>query len=70
MIPSHYKILSPEEKSILHALKNEALTSLQILKRVDSISHILKVYSLLEGLNSKGLVSSHVIKNMKYHHIL
>ena len=70
MIPSHYKILSPEEKSILHALKNEELTGLQILKRVDSISHILKVYSLLEELNSKGLVSSHVIRNMKYHHIL
>tara|TARA_B100000780_G_scaffold63850_1_gene41643 strand:+ start:189 stop:401 length:213 start_codon:yes stop_codon:yes gene_type:complete len=70
MIPSHYKILSPEEKSILHALKNEQLTSLQILKRVDSISHILKVYSLLEELNSKGLVSSHVIRNMKYHHTI
>ena len=70
MIPSHYKIISPEEKSILHALKNEQLTSLQILKKVDSISHILKVYSLLEGLNSKGLVSGHVIRNMKYHHIL
>ena len=70
MIPSHYKILSTEEKSILHALKNEQLISLQILKRVDSISHILKVYSLLEELNSKGLVSSHVIRNVKYHHIL
>ena len=33
MIPSHYKIISPEEKSILHALKNEQLTSLQILKK-------------------------------------
>jgi sugar-specific transcriptional regulator TrmB len=70
MIPSHYKIISPEEKSILHALKNEQLTSLQILKKVDSISHILKVYSLLEKLTSKGLISSHVIRNMKYHHIL
>ena len=46
MIPSHYKILSPEEKSILFVLKKEQLTSLQILKKVDSISHILKVYSL------------------------
>jgi hypothetical protein len=33
MIPSHYEILSFEEKSILFALKNEQLTSLQILKK-------------------------------------
>jgi len=70
MIPSHYKIISPEEKSILHALKNEQLTSLQILKKVDSISHILKVYSLLEILTSKGLISCCIKKDMKYHHII
>lgn len=70
MIPSHYKIISAEEKSILHALKNEQLTSLQILKKVDSISHILKVYSLLEILTSKGLISCCIKKDMKYHHII
>jgi hypothetical protein len=69
MIPSHYKILSPEEKSILFVLK-EQLTSIQILKKVDSISHILKVYSLLEKLTSKGLISCCIKKDKKYHHII
>ena len=70
MIPSHYKILCPEEKSILFVLKKEQLTSLQILNKVDSISHILKVYSLLEILTSKGLISCCIKKDMKYHHII
>jgi Fe2+ or Zn2+ uptake regulation protein len=70
MIPSHYKIISPEEKSILHALKNEQLTSLQILKKVDSISGILNVYNMLDKLKEKEVVGSYVKNDRNYHYAL
>ena len=40
--------LSSNEKNILSTLSKEHLTSVQILNRVESISLILKVYSVLE----------------------
>ena len=50
---SHQK-LSLNEKNILDALNKEHLTSVQILNRIESISLILQVYSLLDDLSSKG----------------
>jgi len=63
---SHQK-LSLNEKNILDALNKEHLTSVQILNRLESISLILHVYSLLDDLSSKGFISSYVKKDVKYH---
>ena len=59
--------LSLNEKNVLNALSKEHLTSVQILNRIDSISLILQVYSLLEDLSSNGYVTSYVKKDVKYH---
>jgi hypothetical protein len=63
---SHQK-LSLNEKNILDALNKEHLTSVQILNRLESISLILHVYSLLDDLSSKGFITSYVKKDVKYH---
>ena len=63
---SHQK-LSLNEKNILDALNKEHLTSVQILNRLESISLILHVYSLLDDLSSKGFITSYVKKDLKYH---
>ncbi len=63
------KKLSLNEKNILNTLSKEHLTSVQILNRVESISLILKVYSVLEDLSSKGYTTSYLKKGLKYHYI-
>ena len=61
--------LSLNEKNILDALNKEHLTSIQILNRIESISLILHVYTLLDDLSSKGYISSYVKKDVKYHYV-
>ena len=63
------KKLSLNEKNILNTLSKEHLTSVQILNRVESISLILIVYSVLEYLSSKGYTNSYVKKGLKYHYV-
>ena len=67
IIPMRHQKLSLNEKNILDALNKEHLTSVQILNRLESISLILHVYSLLDDLSSKGFISSYVKKDVKYH---
>ena len=67
IIPMRHQKLSLNEKNILDALNKEHLTSVQILNRIESISLILQVYSLLDGLSSKGYITSYVKKDVKYH---
>lgn len=59
--------LSPVEQSVLSAVRNEPLTSFQILKKVDSVPMILSLYSVLDQLKSKGVLKSFVKQNQKYH---
>ena len=68
IIPMRHQKLSLNEKNILDALNKEHLTSVQILNRIESISLILQVYSLLEDLSSKGYITSYVKKDVKYHY--
>ena len=63
------KKLSLNEKNILNTLSKEHLTSVQILNRVESISLILKVYSVLEDLSYKVYTTSYVKKGLKYHYV-
>ena len=69
IIPIRHQKLSLNEKNVLNALSKEHLTSVQILNRIDSISLILQVYSLLEDLSSNGYVTSYVKKDVKYHYV-
>jgi DNA-binding PadR family transcriptional regulator len=68
IIPIRHQKLSLNEKNILDALNKEHLTSIQILNRIESISLILHVYTLLDDLSSKGYITSYVKKDVKYHH--
>jgi Fe2+ or Zn2+ uptake regulation protein len=54
----------------LSALKNEHLTSLEILQKVDSISGILNVYNMLDKLKEKEVVGSYVKNDRNYHYAL
>ena len=68
IIPMRHQKLSLNEKNILDALNKEHLTSIQILNRIESISLILHVYTLLDDLSSKGYISSYVKNDVKYHY--
>ena len=67
IIPMSHQKLSLNEKNILNVLNKEHLTSIQILNRIESISLILQVYSILEDLSSKGYITSYVKNDVKYH---
>ena len=64
------EVLTPSQKSLLSALKNEHLTSLEILHKVDSISGILNVYSMLDQLKENEVVGSYVKNDINYHFAL
>ena len=68
IIPMRHQKLSLNEKNILDALNKQHLTSIQILNRIESISLILHVYTLLDDLSSKGYITSYVKKDVKYHY--
>lgn len=54
--------------SVLSALNDEHLTTLQLLKRMDSVPMILKLYSILDELKEKGVVRSYMKKDTRYHY--
>ena len=64
------QVLNPIQTSLLSALKNEHLTSLEILQKVDSISGILNVYNMLDKLKEKEVVGSYVKNDRNYHYAL
>ncbi|MBT7425720.1 MAG: hypothetical protein HN779_06685 [Flavobacterium sp.] len=64
------QVLTPIQTSLLLALKNEHLTSLEILHKVDSISGILNVYNMLDKLKEKEVVGSYVKNDRNYHYAL
>jgi len=65
---SHQK-LSLNEKNILNIISKEHLISIQIFNRIESISLILQVYSILEDLSSKGYITSYVKNDVRYHFV-
>jgi Fe2+ or Zn2+ uptake regulation protein len=60
--------LTKNQLSVLHVLNKEHLTSSQILKRIDSIPMILKLYSVLDELKAKGVVDNYMKGENKYHY--
>lgn len=60
--------LTSIEKSVLNAVKNEHLTSYQILKKVDDVPMLLSLYSVIDNLRNKGAVESYVKEDIKYHY--
>jgi len=65
---SHQK-LSLNEKNILNIISKEHLISIQIFNRIESISLILQVFSILEDLSSKGYITSYVKNDVRYHFV-
>lgn len=59
--------LTPEQLSVLSVIKNQPLTSFEILNKVDNVSMILSLYNIMDELNSKGIVKSYMKKDKKYH---
>lgn len=59
--------LTEQQKSVLEVIQTEPLTSFQILKKVDNISMILSLYTIMDELKSKGAIKSYTIENVKYH---
>jgi DNA-binding PadR family transcriptional regulator len=60
-------ILTPEELSVLNTIKQQPLTSFEILKKVENISMILSLYTIIDQLKNKGVLKSYVKENTKYH---
>ena len=65
---SHQK-LSLNEKNILNIISKEHLISIQIFNRIESISLILQVFSILEDLSSKGYITSYVKNDVRCHFV-
>lgn len=59
--------LTEQQLSVLTVIQQEPLTSFQILKRVDNVSMILSLYTIMDELKSKGAVKSYTKENIKYH---
>lgn len=59
--------LTEQQLSVLNVIKQEPLTSFQILKRVDNINMILSLYNVMDELKSRGVVKTYTKENVKYH---
>lgn len=59
--------LTEQQLSVLNVIKDQPLTSFEILKKVDNISMILSLYNVMDELKSRGVVKSYVKENVKYH---
>jgi hypothetical protein len=61
------KYFTSSQRSVLSALRKKHLTSSQLLEKVDNVSMILELYSILDELRDKGAVKSYIEKDIKYH---
>ncbi|MBU3011706.1 hypothetical protein KO506_09855 [Polaribacter vadi] len=61
--------LTNRQLEVINELKNEHLTSFQILNRINSIKLILVVYNVLDELKNMGILKSYMKQNVKYHYI-
>ncbi len=57
-----------EQLSVLNAIQQEPLTSFQILEKVENVSMILSLYTIMDQLKNKGALKSFTKKNIKYHY--
>ena len=63
------KELTHRQLAVINALENEHLTSFQILNKINNISLILVVYTILDELKNMGILKSYFKKDMQYHYI-
>ena len=56
------------EKAVIDALSNEHLTTIEILSKAHKVPHILKLYTILDQLRSKGAVNSYIKEGIKFHY--
>ncbi|WP_026778034.1 hypothetical protein [Polaribacter sp. Hel_I_88] len=59
--------LTAQQLSVLDVIKENPLTSFQILSKVENISMILSLYTIMDQLKSKGAIESYIKENVKYH---
>lgn len=59
--------LTEQQLSVLNVIKDEPLTSFQILKRVPNINMILSLYNVMDELKHKGALKTYTKENVKYH---
>ena len=57
-----------KEKEVISALSNQHLTSMEILNKAEKVPHILKLYTILDKLRSKGVVNSYIKEGVKFHY--
>jgi hypothetical protein len=57
-----------KQQAVITALSNEHLTSAELLNKAEKVPHILKLYTILDELRSKGVVDSYIKKGIKYHY--
>ncbi|PQJ81900.1 hypothetical protein [Polaribacter glomeratus] len=60
--------LSEKHITVLKALENEHLTSSQIMKKVENISLILVLYTIMDELEGMGILKSYTKKKKKFHY--
>jgi len=58
---------TPEQVSVLNEIKNQPLTSFEILRRVENVSMILSLYNIMDELNDRGVVKSYMNIDVKYY---
>ena len=57
--------LTAQQLSVLDVIKENPLTSFQILSKVENISMILSLYTIMDQLKSKGAIESYIKENVK-----
>ena len=57
-----------KQQAVITALSNQHLTSAELLNKAEKVPHILKLYTILDELRSKGIVESYIKKGIKYHY--
>jgi len=60
--------LSRLEEAVLNMVKENHLTSFEILKKVEDVSMILSLYNILDQLDNKGVIKSYMKQDLKYHY--
>ena len=59
------KEISTTHQAVIEALKENHLTSFQILKKIGNISLILILYNILDDLKSMGILKSYMKEGAK-----
>lgn len=56
-----------QQQSVIAVLSKEPLTTIEILEKAHKVPHILKLYTILDELRSKGVINSYVEEGIKFH---